>query len=289
MQNLMKLLVGVPVISVACSYALTSNGLAGNLLHAAAFPDEIPLEQFVNFETPHVHPIDLTPDASLLISVNTPDNRIEVFTLQSGLPRLAGSVGVGLDPVTVRARTTQEVWVVNHLSDSVSVVDLDTMNVVRTIHTQDEPADVVFAGLGVQRAFVTCSQANIVQVFDVETGALVDQIPIFGEEPRALAVSPDGQTVYAAVFESGNHSTILGGGLDMMQTLAFPPNVVSDPAGPYGGVNPPPNDGGTFSPALNGSNPAAPRVGLIVKKDAGGAWRDDTGADWTSLVSGAQS
>lgn len=289
MQNSMKLLVGVPVISVACSYAFTTNGLAGNLLHAAAFPDEIPLEQFVNFETPHVHPIDLTPDASLLISVNTPDNRIEVFTLQSGLPRLAGSVGVGLDPVTVRARTTQEVWVVNHLSDSVSVVDLDTMNVVRTIQTQDEPADVVFAGPGVQRAFVTCSQANVVQVFDVETGALVDEIPIFGEDPRALAVSPDGQTVYTAVFESGNHSTILGGGLEMMQTLAFPPNVVSDPAGPYGGVNPPPNDGGTFSPALNGSNPAAPRVGLIVKKDAGGSWRDDTGADWTNLVSGAQS
>src|SRR5690606_30104002 len=30
-----------------------------------------------------------------------------------------------------------------------------------------------------------------------------------------------------------------------------------------------------------------PRVGLIVKQDAGGVWRDDNGTDWTEFVSGA--
>ncbi len=254
----------------------------------SALPDEAPLEQFVNFETPHVHSIDISPDGSHLLAVNTPDNRLEIFSLASGLPRPAGSVGVGLDPVSVRARTVSEFWVVNHVSDSISIVDINSLNVVRTIQTKDEPADVVFAG-SPQRAFVSCSQANTVQIFDPATGSLLGEVPIFGEDPRALAVSPDGQTVFAAVFESGNHSTILGGGLAMMQTLAFPPNVVGDPAGPHGGVNPPPNDGASFLPALNGANPAAPRVGLIVKKDAQGTWLDDTGADWTNLVSGAQS
>ncbi len=35
------------------------------------------------------------------------------------------SVPVGLEPVAVAARTDREVWVVNHLSDSVSIVELD--------------------------------------------------------------------------------------------------------------------------------------------------------------------
>ncbi len=35
------------------------------------------------------------------------------------------SVPVGLEPVAVAARSETEVWVVNHLSDSVSIVDLN--------------------------------------------------------------------------------------------------------------------------------------------------------------------
>ena len=34
---------------------------------------------FVNYETPHVHPLPLTPDGATLLAVNTPDNRLEVF------------------------------------------------------------------------------------------------------------------------------------------------------------------------------------------------------------------
>ena len=40
-----------------------------------------------------------------------------------------GAVPVGLDPVSVRARSNTEAWVVNHVSDSVSIVDLQAMNV----------------------------------------------------------------------------------------------------------------------------------------------------------------
>ena len=37
-----------------------------------------------------------------------------------------GSVPVGLEPIAVAARSNTEVWVVNHLSDSVSIVDVGT-------------------------------------------------------------------------------------------------------------------------------------------------------------------
>lgn len=242
----------------------------------------------VNWENPHVHPLDMTPNGALLLAVNTPDDRLEVFDL--GVPELTHrSIPVGIDPVSVRARTNNEVWVVNHISDSVSIVDLAAGNVVRTLRTDDEPADVVFAGT---HAFVSCSQANTVLVFDLAAlGAAPTRIPIVGEDPRAMAVSADGSRVYVAIFESGNDTTILGGGISGAgiagQALAFPPNVVSDVAGPYAGVNPPPNSGASFNPPQNGANPAPPKVGLIVKKNAAGLWMDDNGGDWTSMVSGA--
>ena len=54
---------------------------------------------------------------------------------------------MGLEPVAVAARSNDEVWVVNHLSDSVSVVTLTgTPHVVRTLLVGDEPRDIVFAG-----------------------------------------------------------------------------------------------------------------------------------------------
>lgn len=242
---------------------------------------------FVNWETPHVHPLELAPGGAHLLAVNTPDNRLEVFDLRGAGVVRAFDVPVGLDPVSVRARTSSEVWVVNHISDSISILDLGTRTVVRTLPTDDEPADVAFTS-NPPRAFVTCSQANTVLVFDLTNLAAAPQrITIVGEDPRALAVSADGTKVFAAVFESGNRSTVLGGGIAMGGTLAFPPNVVSDPAGPYAGQNPPPNSGAAFVPAINGAAGAVPPVSLIVKKNAAGSWMDDNGGDWTQFVSGA--
>jgi YVTN family beta-propeller protein len=242
-------------------------------------------EAFVNWESPHVAPLALTRDRTRLLAVNTPDDRLEVFALATGTPVWVDSIPVGIDPVSVRARGADEAWVVNHVSDSVSVVDLATGNVRATLATDDEPCDVVFAGVP-QRAFVSCSQANTVLVFDPSNlAAPPARLTIRGEDPRALAVSPDRRRVYVAVFESGNQTTILGGGA--VANIAFPPNVASDPAGPYAGVNPPPNDGASFDPPIAPLLPAPPRVSLIVRRDGAGRWMDDNGGDWSALVSGA--
>jgi len=239
----------------------------------------------VNWEHPQVHPLEMTPDRTKLLVVNTADARLEVFGLAGGMPALIGSIPVGLDPVSVRAYDDDRAWVVNHVSDSVSIVDLTTMNVVATVATGDEPADVVFAGSPL-RVFVSCSQVNSVQVFDpADLAATPLTVPIAGEDPRSLAVSADLTTVYAAIFESGNATTILGGGA-ADTTIGFPPNVVSDPLGPHGGQNPPPNSGALFDPPMNAANPAPPAVGLIVRKNAAGAWMDDNNGDWTALVTG---
>ena len=74
---------------------------------------------YVNFEVSHVHPIDLAGDR--LLAVNTPDALLEVFTVETdGSLTPEAARPVGLEPVSVVARTVSEVWVVNNLSDSMS-------------------------------------------------------------------------------------------------------------------------------------------------------------------------
>ena len=112
---------------------------------------------FIAFESGPVRPLALSPDGSLLFVTNTPDNHLEVFTVgDSGTLAHRASVPVGMEPVAVAARHASEVWVVNHLSDSVSIVDLGPLLasnpatrgaafVKRTLLVGDEPRDIVFA------------------------------------------------------------------------------------------------------------------------------------------------
>ncbi|MCA8944087.1 MAG: beta-propeller fold lactonase family protein, partial [Planctomycetes bacterium] len=186
---------------------------------------------FVNWESPHVHPLEITPSGTRLLAVNTADDRLEVFDLTTTFPSWIGSVHVGVDPVTVRALSDSRVWVVNHISDSISVVDLDAMALLDTIQTPDEPCDVVLRdfGGGQLHAFVSCAQPDLVQTYKVDGDSvrMLTAIDILGEDPKAMAISPDGNKVYVAIQTSGNKTTILNGGNLVL------PNIVSDPAGPY--------------------------------------------------------
>ena len=110
-----------------------------------------------------MRPLALSPDGSRLFAVNTPDNRLAIYTVSAGGLTLAAEVPVGLEPVAVAARSNTEVWVVNHLSDSVSIVDGRHGNpalsrVTRTLLTCDEPRDIVFAGPSNNRAFITTAR-----------------------------------------------------------------------------------------------------------------------------------
>ncbi|HEX8537485.1 MAG TPA: hypothetical protein VF664_08465 [Cystobacter sp.] len=163
--------------------------------------------------------------------VNTADSRLSVFSLSSPLsPTLVAEIPVGLEPVSVNARTQDEVWVVNYVSDSISIVSLSQGVVVDTLQVGDEPADVVFAG-SPQRAFVSVARRNEVRVYDPSTRALVKTIALQGVSPRALAVSPSGGSVYAAFAMSGNRTTLIPASLAPAQpaptntSLPAPPDV----------------------------------------------------------------
>ncbi len=230
------------------------------------------------FESGPVRPVALSADGTQLFVCNIPDGRLEIFDVSAAGLVHSGSVPVGVDPVAVAERTAGEVWVVNHLSDSVSIVDVASLRVVRTLHVGDEPRDIVFAGEGRNRAFITAAHRGQnrpgdpqlltpgvgradVWVFDATnpgTSLGGDEIAIlnaFGDTPRALATSPDGLSVYAAVHHSGN------------QTTAVPEGLLPTPA-----------------PLPTVSGLPAPQVGVMLKQVGPTTWRDVNGADHNGVV-----
>ena len=211
----------------------------------------------VVFESPHVHPIEISPDGSKLFAVNTDEHRVSVFSLTQGaLPVLLAEVPVGLEPVTVRVRGLNEIWVVNAMSGSVSIVDLTTFNVKRTLLVGPRPTDVVFAGTPL-KAFVSVAEDDAVRVYDAASpGAPESEIFLSGSEPRSLAVSKNGDRVFVTLLDSGNRTTVVPEAV-VTSTLHLPP----------------PN------PPLKAGLPAPPNTGLIVRYN-GTFWADELNRNW---------
>lgn len=217
---------------------------------------------YKNFEGPQIHPLALTPDRRRLLALNTPNNQLLVFNLEGSAPALVAEVPVGLEPVSVAVRGEREAWVVNWVSDSVSVVDLNEYRVVRSFDVGDEPTDVVFAGRNHERAYVCVSGLNQVKVYDPAAPQAEPLIlNVRGKQPRSLARDADGSRVFVSIFESGNGTTV----------------VPREQVTANGGLPPP-------RPPLALGLPPSPATGLIVKWD-GTRWTDERGSvSWNSQV-----
>jgi DNA-binding beta-propeller fold protein YncE len=271
-----------------------------SLVQAEAFakrgPGTVPVSSnpYTLFESLQVRPLAVSADGGLLFAANSPDNRLEIFAIAGRTAVPVGSVVVGLEPVAVAVRSPGEVWVVNHLSDSISVVDVSiptSPRIVNTLLVGDEPRDIVFAGPRHNLAFVTTAHRGQtspddpdlfapgvgradVWVFDANAlgdavgGQRVTKITLFADTPRALAASPDGKTVYAAAFMSGNQTT----------TVTYEA-VLSV----YGGTMP-----GPATITLGGSTIPMPSTGEVVKYKAGPDgtfhWFDAYGSNFDAYV-----
>jgi len=278
-----------------------------------AAPNALAQNPYLTFDTLQVRPLAVSPDNTRLFAVNTPDNQLEIFDIAlDGTLAHAGSVQVGMEPSAVAARNDSEVWVVNFLSDSVSVIDVSgsVPRVVRTLHVGDEPSDIVFAGPGGNRAFITSAHRGQntpypdgeydsegigradIWVFNATAlgnslgGDELTIITVFGDKPRGLAVSNDGSTVYAAIYHSGNQTMALNNGfICPTGTTALNNGTVEPSCTLSGGTSP-----GGMPPPHQNQLPQSidrPEGGIIVKWKRDGIsneWQDELGRDWNSWV-----
>ena len=262
-----SLFIGVLIILGACS-----GGPTETLVRPPAYQSTAS-SGFTNFETEPVRPLILSPDGRYLFALNTFDDRLEIFDTQAETLASVGETAVGLRPVAL-ALQGNHVWVVNHLSDSVNVVDVSDPRRPRVTHTLsvgDEPRGIVVAGPKHDRVFVATAKRGDslspgigraqVWMFDAQRPeALPKTVTLFGTKPRALAASPDGRYVYAGVYLSGNRTATTSA--EEAAQLSRTPQLRH------------PNDIPYF---------AVPKQGAIVRYSEKG-WHDYQQRDWTSTV-----
>ena len=126
-----------------------------------------------SFLSPHSMPVLINGD--YVFVANTPADTIDVIDRRSR--KIVRRISVGVDPVSLALRPDgQELWVSNHVSDSVSVIDLGgesatRFNVVATIQDFDsrtrgtrfdEPVGIAFASN--EKAYVALSSENRIAV-----------------------------------------------------------------------------------------------------------------------------
>lgn len=169
------------------------------------------------FSSPHANPIVVHGD--FVYVVNTPADTVDIIDASTNA--VVNRINVGVDPVGIAVRPDgTEIWVSNHVSDSVSVIDADAdsdffQQVIATVNdfdtstyaTQfDEPVGIAFASDA--KAYVALSTTNRIAVVDVDTRAVTAHLPITAQDPRAITVR-DGK-LYVIAFESNNQTQLSG-------------------------------------------------------------------------------
>lgn len=213
----------VLVVVVAIAFrgsAFTQESESENSLGDASVESAVALKKVGHptFVSPHASPIAVT-DGRVFV-VNTPADTVDVIDVASR--KIVHRVNVGVDPVGIGVRPDgKEVWVSNHVSDSVSVIDSDLnsatyLQVVATVQDIDpttratrfdEPVGIAFAGN--DKAYVALSSENQIAVVDVKNREITKRLTITAQDPRAIVVQ--GDRLYVIPFESNNKTQLSGG------------------------------------------------------------------------------
>lgn len=167
------------------------------------------------FLSPHVNPIVST--GGFIYVANTPADTVDVIDPWSR--SVVQRINVGIDPVGLAVHPQgHELWVANHVSDSVSVIDTDPvsgtyLHVIATVQALtedplatrfDEPSGIAFAASG--KAFVALGPANEIAV--IENYEVTGRLSVRAQDPRAIAVQ--GDRLYVMPFESNNQTQLSG-------------------------------------------------------------------------------
>jgi YVTN family beta-propeller protein len=153
-----------------------------------------------------------TPDGSRAFVANIGSGSVTVVEGKKAIKQIPtgkGAEGIAITP------DGREVWVTNREADTVSVIDVATLEVAATFPAAQFPIRVKITPGG-KRALVSCANTGDVAVFDVATRKELGRIPIGGEKvagaekrvsseqsgkspvPVGLLIAPDGRRAWVA-------------------------------------------------------------------------------------------
>lgn len=152
-------------------------------------------------------------------------NELAIIT---NIPVESMPTGVSVNP------TTNRIYVANHGSNTVSVIDGDTNSVIATVPIGDGPHGISI-NPNTNRIYVanhgSWPWGTTVSVIDGDTNTVIATVPV-GVRPVGVAVNPNTNRIYVTNFESNTLSVIDG----ITNTVSA---IVAVGSGPHGvAVNP---------------------------------------------------
>ncbi len=191
--------------------------------------------------------IGVTADGKLVVTANKDDGNISIVDTTTNQVR---HVKIGKNPEFVRvygdrayvtyepsaksgpppkpgSEAAKEDDDEDKIPGRIAIVDLKKGKVIREIIGKPETEGVEFSKDG-KRMIVTNESDSSITVHDMKTGKLLKSLPvgIYGERPRGIKVSPDGQS-YVATLEMSDKLLVLDSQLE-------PVRVIDTGKAPYG-------------------------------------------------------
>jgi YVTN family beta-propeller protein len=145
----------------------------------------------------------LSPDGKTLYAVDTAADTLYALALPDGTVKTKRKLADGARPYCLVFTPDGKTLAATQWAlDSVLALNPETLETVRTLNVGRHPNALLFAG---DRLFVSCGNDDMVAVLDFPSGQVKERIVTrptrrapAGSTPSALALSPDGKTLYVA-------------------------------------------------------------------------------------------
>jgi len=197
--------------------------------------DEVRVRDRIHPESASLH-VDIVPEAKPTAACFSPDGAALYVADEStdlvspiyltapapsSLPdaELQAAIVAGHRPLALAA-TTGSLYVANAGSDSVSVIDRNTLQVTATLLPGKTPHAMVLRPDGT-KLYVACIGDASVAAYTTATNAKLNSATI-GMAPIAITLAPDGLHLYVADAATGTVRVLLEPSLQVTATLAMP-------------------------------------------------------------------
>jgi len=154
-------------------------------------------------------------------------SNVVAFDTSSG--KLLQRIPVEVNPYAlVLSDNGQTLYVSNWGSDSVSIIDVNTLRVTGRIQVGDNPNDMALSKDG--RLFVSCANDNTVAVIDTKTRQVIERVSTAltpnspeGSTPNALALDRDNQMLFVANADNNDVAVVRVAEKAKSEVLGFLP------------------------------------------------------------------